>query len=195
MFIDINNPTKKYSVLLADPPWKFKTYSNKGQAKSPEAHYETMNPEDIQKLPIPDLMDKNSALLLWAIWPKMREALDLIDYWGFKYSGLAWEWIKYNETTDKFHFGLGYGTRKNLEPCILARKGSPNLKSHSVRDFMFAKKREHSRKPDEQYNRIEMMYDGPYLELFPDMKEKIGIVGEMKQQNLIMNEVNNESRI
>lgn len=90
----------------------------------------------------------------------------VINAWGFKYSGLAWEWIKRNPATGKYAFGAGYGTRKNVEPCLLARRGAPKLKDRSVRDFMFAPRREHSRKPDDQYGRIESMYDGPYIEMF-----------------------------
>jgi N6-adenosine-specific RNA methylase IME4 len=88
---------------------------------------------------------------------------------------LAWEWLKFNPVTGKAAFGPGYGTRKNVEPCLLARRGSPVLKNRSVRDWMVGEdawddllvspRREHSRKPDEAYDRIETMFDGPYLEL------------------------------
>ena len=155
-----------YQVILSDPPWTFATYSDKGKEKSPEAHYACMSIEDICALPVAEITAPDAALFLWCTWPTIFEAKRVIDAWGFKYSGLAWEWLKWNPDTDKFSFGCGYGTRKNVEPVLLARKGKPTLKSRSVRDMLFSPRREHSRKPEEQYERIESMYDGPYLEMF-----------------------------
>lgn len=159
-------PSGKFGVILADPPWRFKTYSRKGEGKSPQQHYECMSIEDICSLPVQEIASDNCALFVWCTWPLIFEAKKVIEMWGFNYSGLAWEWIKYNPETKKYAFGPGYGTRKNLEPCLLARKGSPKILSRSERDFIFAKRREHSRKPDEQYERIQRMYSGPYLEMF-----------------------------
>ncbi len=155
-----------YGVILADPPWRFQTYSAKGLGKSPEQHYPTMTMAEIRALPVGDWAANDCALFMWATWPTIFDAQGVIESWGFKYSGLAWEWIKFNPDTGKYAFGCGYGTRKNVEPCLLARKGSPKLRDRSVRDFMMSPRREHSRKPDEQYDRIMSMYDGPYLEMF-----------------------------
>lgn len=159
-------PAKKYGVILADPPWLFKTYSAKGEGKSPQRHYPCMKTDDIAALPIESLAADDCALFIWATWPMIFDAQRVIEGWGFKYSGLAWEWIKKNPVTGKYAFGGGYGTRKNLEPLLLARRGSPIIKRRDVRDFLYAPRREHSRKPDESSERIESMYDGPYLELF-----------------------------
>jgi N6-adenosine-specific RNA methylase IME4 len=62
--------------------------------------------------------------------------------------------------------GNGYGTRHNAEVCWLGRRGSPQRKSKAVRELIIAPRREHSRKPDEIYGRIEELCDGPYVELF-----------------------------
>ena len=156
----------RYRVVLADPPWRFATWSDKGKGKSAEQHYETMSLGDICLLPVREWVEPDAVLFLWATWPTIFWSINVIESWGFKYSGLAWEWIKQNPETGKFAFGCGYGTRKNVEPCLLARIGKPVLRSRSVRDIMFAPRREHSRKPDEQYGRIESMFDGPYLEMF-----------------------------
>jgi N6-adenosine-specific RNA methylase IME4 len=155
-----------YGVIYADPPWEFKTRSVKGQQKSPQRHYECMKTEDIAALPIGQYAAKDCALFIWATWPMIFDAQKVIEGWGFRYSGLAWEWLKFNFETEKFAFGGGYGTRKNLEPLLLARKGRPVVLRRDVRDFLFAQRREHSRKPDENYTRIESMFAGPYLELF-----------------------------
>jgi N6-adenosine-specific RNA methylase IME4 len=155
-----------YAVILADPPWRFKTRSDKGLGKSPQKHYSCMDLQDICALPVVDCAAEDCVLFLWCTWPMIFEARHVIGSWGFRYSGLAWEWIKFNPVTEKFAFGTGYGTRKNVEPCLLARRGSPKLLSRSERDFIFSPQREHSRKPDEQYERIERMYAGSKLELF-----------------------------
>jgi len=167
---------KKYSVILADPPWKFKTFSKKGLGKSPERHYPTMTIERLEALPVGDWAAKDCALFLWCTWPMLlhptQPVFRVLKAWGFTPSGLAWEWIKFNPVTGKYSFGGGYGTRKNLEPCILARKGAPHILNRSQRDFIIAPRREHSRKPDEQYPRIEVMYKGPRIELFARQRRK-----------------------
>jgi N6-adenosine-specific RNA methylase IME4 len=157
---------KRYSVILADPPWKFKTRTKAGEGKSPQRHYPCMSFDDICAMPVADLADRHCTLFLWCTWPTIFKAERVIQSWGFTYSGLAWEWIKYNARTGKFAFAGGYGSRKNLEPCLLARRGNPRRFSKSERDFMFDLRREHSRKPDEQYERIDRMYRGPRIELF-----------------------------
>ncbi len=157
---------KKYGVILTDPPWHFRTYSAKGQGKSASRHYKTMSLDQICALPVADFAAADCALFVWCTWPGIFEVKTAIDAWGFTYSGLAWEWFKYNDASNRFSFGQGYGTRKNLEPCLLARRGKPSLLNRSCRDFIFSPARQHSRKPDVQYERIERMYRGPYLEMF-----------------------------
>jgi len=157
---------RKYGVISADPAWLFKTYSEKGEGKSASQHYDVMTTDDICKLPVADYAADDCALFIWCVWPHIFHAERVINAWGFEYSGLAWEWIKYNDETEKFSFGNGYGTRKNVEPCLLARRGKPELLSRSCRDFIYSPRREHSRKPDVHYERVERMFKGPYLELF-----------------------------
>lgn len=155
-----------YGVILADWPANFDTYSKKGDAKSPQRHYKTMTLAEICALPVGALAAPDCALFFWSTWPRIFEAKTILRRWGFNYSGLAWEWFKFNFETGKAAFGPGFGTRKNLEPCLLARRGSPKLMSRRERDFIFAPRREHSRKPDEQYAPIERMFAGPRIELF-----------------------------
>lgn len=160
-------PAGGFNIILADPPPLFKNYSEKGEGKNANQHYDCMTIDEICEVPVSVLASKNCALLMWGTWPFMPEWNRIIEAWGFKFSSLAWEWIKYNPITDKYAFGPGYGTRKNLEPCLLATIGSPVIGSHSVRDFIKAPRREHSRKPDEQYERIdELLPNGPRIELF-----------------------------
>jgi N6-adenosine-specific RNA methylase IME4 len=180
-------PAGGFRVLLADPPWTFTNRSAKGEGKNPNQHYPCMTLDDIRAIPVRALAARDAALFVWVTWPLMPVWVKVILEWGFDYAGLAWEWIKFNPETGKYAFGPGYGTRKNLEPCLLATCGNPSLRtsiddlfsvdakgSRSVRDFIEwnpfdcirAPRREHSRKPDEQYERIETLFDGPYVELF-----------------------------
>jgi len=156
-----------FGVALADPGHLFRTWSSKGAGKSAQRHYRCEAVAEIAALPVADLMAPDSALFLWCTWPLIFTAEEIMTAWGFRYSGLAWVWIKHNPITDKFAFGLGLGgTRKNCEVCLLARRGSPRLLNRSTRDFILAPKREHSRKPDEQYGLIESLFPGPYVELY-----------------------------
>jgi len=181
-------PAGGYRAILADPPWLYKNWSEKGSERGALAQYDCMTIADIKKLPVEALAAPDCALFIWCTWPLMPVWNDVITEWGFSFAGLAWEWIKFNPETGRYRFGMGYGTRKNLEPCLLATHGNPKMRSdttffgtnhrpqgvRSVRDFieampldaLRAPAREHSRKPDEQYDRIETMFDGPRIELF-----------------------------
>ena len=183
-------PYGGWRVTISDLPWLFKNYSAKGEDKNALAHYKCMTIPEIIEFgkQIDGLFAKDCVHLMWVTWPLMMEWHRVINGLGFEYSGLGWEWIKYNAETDKYAFGPGYGTRKNLEPCLLLIRGNPKLKKdfdffgeidvaegvHSVRDWMEynpfdcirAKRRDHSQKPHEQYDRAETMFEGPYLDLF-----------------------------
>lgn len=160
-------PAGGYGVILADPPWDFEVRNKEtGCKKHPNQHYRTENIDWIYGLNVAALAAPDAALFLWATWPMMPQALETINRWGFRYSALAWEWIKYNDDTGKFHYGTGFTTRKNVEPCLLATRGSPKVLDHSIRDLLFARRRENGRKPDSQYARCERLFKGPYVELF-----------------------------
>lgn len=188
-FADLR-PAGGARVNVWDFPWKFDHWSELGQKKSAEHHYKTMTDEEIAQIPIDAIAADNSVHFIWVTWPKMMVWPKIIEALGLTYAGLAWEWIKFNPKTGKYAFSGGYGTRKNLEPCLLCTKGTPQLRQpiisdmlgegvipegvHSVRDFIEAMpmdairapRRQHSRKPDEQYERIETMFEGPYFEGF-----------------------------
>jgi N6-adenosine-specific RNA methylase IME4 len=101
----------------------------------------------------------------WAVWPELPGALDVIAAWGFQYQTAGFVWVKQNASGDLFT-GMGYHTRANTEPCLLATRGSPQRLSKDVHQVVIAPVGEHSEKPDEVYCRIERLYPGPYLELF-----------------------------
>lgn len=163
--IDIGAPPRKYSILYADPPWKYADHGCKGAAAF---HYPCMSLTDLATLPVPDLAADDCALFLWTTYPMIREALQLMDAWGFTYKTLAFQWVKtYSKSVDKYFFGLGRWTRGNTEPCFLGVKGKPRRVSAKVSQLIVSPVRKHSRKPDEAREKIvELMGDLPRLELF-----------------------------
>lgn len=158
---------KKYKVILADPPWAFRAWSNKGMGRSAEQHYPTMGLEDIKALPVADLAAEDCVLFLWATFPMLKEALEVIDTWGFTYKTVAFTWVKENRKSPGLFWGLGYWTRANAEVCLLATRGSPKRQSAAVHQVILSPVERHSKKPDEVQERIvTLMGDVPRVELF-----------------------------
>ena len=62
MEINIFNTNKKYDVIYADPPWRYNDRKCNGAC---EHHYDTMTLEEIKKLPIKELCEKDCVLFLW----------------------------------------------------------------------------------------------------------------------------------
>ena len=87
-------PDKKYKVIYADPPWNFRTYSKKGMGKSPP--YGCMNLQDICDLPVQDIADDNSVLLMWTTDPFLQKSFEVIKAWGFEYKTVGFVWAKQN---------------------------------------------------------------------------------------------------
>lgn len=154
-----------YRTILADPPWPFQTWSDKGKGRSPERHYRTMSIFDIGALPVATLAGENAVLFLWTTWPNLRNALDVIRAWGFSYKTCAFDWVKTTKEGRPL-IGCGYWTRQNSEPCLLATRGSPKRLKADIRQAIIEPRREHSRKPDCVRERIQRLVAGPYLELF-----------------------------
>ena len=115
---------------------------------------------------VADWAAPDCALFLWATDPSLPQALEVISAWGFAYKTVAFTWVKTTKDGSGFPIGCGYWTRANPEMCLLATRGRPQRLSRSVRQLLFAPRREHSRKPDEAYTRIEALVSGPYLEMF-----------------------------
>ncbi len=156
-------PDKKYSIILADPPWR---YADKNCSGACETQYQTMSIEDICSLPVKEIAGKDCVLFLWATYPMLREALQVVEAWGFTYKSIAFQWIKKNKNGGYF-YGLGRWTRGNTEPCLLAVKGKPKRVSPAVSQIISAPVKRHSQKPTETYNKIEkLMGDLPRIELF-----------------------------
>ena len=155
---------KKYGVIYADPPWRYRVWNGKGRI---EKHYPTMELEDIMALPVRELADKDCALFLWATLPMLREALQVIKAWGFEYKTTAFVWVKLNRHRDGIFWGMGYWTRANAEICLLATKGHPRRQARNIHQVIISHVEEHSKKPEEARRRIEaLLGDVPRIELF-----------------------------
>lgn len=160
-------PRGKYGAILADPPWNFKAWSQEtGIDRSAEKHYSVMSIEDIYNIPVSDFAAEDCALFLWVVDPSYDKGFVTIGEWGFTYKTRAWTWIKTNPKSGGLFTGMGYWTRANPEDVLLATIGSPKRLNADVHRVIVSPRREHSRKPDEQYERIERLVGGPYLELF-----------------------------
>ncbi len=154
----------KYSVVYGDPPWRYKRSKGKGVA---ENHYPTMSLNDICSLPIDTISHKDSVLFLWATFPMLQEALQVITAWGFTFKTVAFVWVKQNKSGNGYFFGLGHWTRSNAEICLLAVKGRPKRVSKKVHQLIVSPVEGHSKKPDMARDKIvELMGDLPRIELF-----------------------------
>ncbi len=165
-----------YGVIYADPPWSFKTFSDKGLGRSASAWYDCMTLDEIKAMPVKQWANPDCVLLMWVTDPFLRKGFEVLDAWGFEYKTVGFYWAKCGEIIEglfrnnpnDFYWpiGTGYWTRANPEQCLLATRGSPKRQDASVRKLVIAPRREHSRKPDEIYGFIERLCAGPYLELF-----------------------------
>ena len=174
----------RYSVILADPPWSYSFGSGTEKGKNgvfgiAEHHYGTMTDDALCSLPVGDLAAPDCALFMWATWPKLPVALRVGAAWGFEYKTLAFDWLKRTSTGNEWHWGTGFWTRANSEPCLLFVRGHLNRKNQgkihqlivdigqqALFPTLVTRYAAHSAKPHEQYSRIEALLDGPYLELF-----------------------------
>jgi len=156
---------KKYQIIYADPPWTFNVWSDKGKGRSAENHYPVMKKEEIQKLPITTITDKNCILFLWATAPCLIEALELMKIWGFEYkTQLVW---------DKEIIGLGYWFRGQHELLLVGTKGdiSSPRPDQRISSVYKEKRTEHSKKPDKIRGLIKLWYPKEYkIELFARQK-------------------------
>lgn len=172
MKIAIKFPDKKYQIIYADPPWRFKVWCfGTGSGRSPDNYYPTMELGDICALAVKEIAAKDCILFLWTTFPKLEEAFKVINAWGFTYKTCAFVWAKQNLKSDDFFVGLGYWTRSNVEVCLLATKGAPKRINKSVRQLIISHRRKHSRKPDEVRDRIvQLVGELPRIELFARQK-------------------------
>lgn len=152
-------PSNRYSLILADPPWRYDFSNTSGRAV--EQHYPTMDLDSICALDVRALAEENAVLFLWATSPKLPEALRVVEAWGFKYKTSAiWR---------KSGLGMGYYFRIDHELLLVATVGEPGvpLSEHRVSSVIDAEKSAHSVKPELFREILERMYPAARrIELF-----------------------------
>lgn len=176
---------KKYQIILADPPWSYRNMGNI-QATA-NAQYPTMENKSICELNVDKIADENSILFLWATFPKIQEALNVIKAWGFEYKTVGFVWIKKNKNGGNF-FGVGWYTKSNAEVCLIGTKGKPPKQSNSISQIIEAERKEHSKKPDIVREKIvEFVGDLPRIELFArDKKQGWDVWGDEVESDIIL---------
>lgn len=157
-----------FQTVLADPPWRF---ANRTGKVAPEHkrldRYGTMDLEAIKAMPVADVTAKNAHLYLWVPNAMLPDGIEVMKAWGFRYvSNIVW--AKRRKDGGPDGRGVGFYFRNVTEPILFGVRGSMRTLSpaRSTVNMIESRKREHSRKPDEQYDLIESCSPGPYLELF-----------------------------
>jgi N6-adenosine-specific RNA methylase IME4 len=160
---------RKFATVLADPPWQFQNRTGK---VAPEhrrlSRYETMGLEEICALPVREVVTATAHLYLWVPNALLPEGLRVLSEWGFTYkTNLVWHKIRKDGGPDGR--GVGFYFRNVTELLLFGVRGNNARTLAAGRrqvNYLATRKREHSRKPDEQYGLIESCSPGPYLELF-----------------------------
>jgi len=160
---------KRFSTVLADPPWQF---TNRTGKMAPEhkrlQRYPTMLLDEIKALPVASIARDTAHLYLWVPNALISEGLQVMDSWGFTYkTNLIWYKVRKDGGPDRR--GVGFYFRNVTEMILFGVRGK-NARTlqpgRSQENIISSCKREHSRKPDEQYKLIENCSPGPFIELF-----------------------------
>lgn len=160
---------RKFATVLADPPWRFQNQTGK---MAPEhkrlARYATLSLEEISGLPVADIVAAPAHLYLWVPNALLPWGLTVMRQWGFEYkTSLIWYKVRKDGGPDRR--GVGFYFRNVTEVVLFGVRGrnartlAPGRRQENI---IVTIKREHSRKPDEQYDLIEACSPGPYIELF-----------------------------
>jgi len=183
----------KYKIIYADPPWSFNNKKTGGGKMTSGAsqHYQTMDLEQMCKLPIKELADDHCVLFMWWVGSQPEEAIKVVNNWGFKVKTMTgFNWVKTTKNKiipesimnilqpiinkfgltlifGKLFFGMGFWTRAGSECCLIATKGNPKRINASIRSVILEPIDIHSRKPNVfRTEIIKLMGDVPRIELF-----------------------------
>jgi N6-adenosine-specific RNA methylase IME4 len=160
-------PGGPFATVLADPPWRFQNRTGK---VAPEhrrlSRYDTMTAKEIAALPVAEIAAARSHLYLWVPNALLADGLMVLEEWGFTYkANLVWHKVRKDGGSDGR--GVGFYFRNVTELVLFGVRGQMRTlpPGRSQVNLLATRKREHSRKPDEQYEVIEACSPGPYLEL------------------------------
>ena len=159
----------RYSTILADPPWQFKNRTGKVAPEHKRlSRYPTLPLEEIMAIPVQHATAESAHLYLWVPNALLAEGMEVMKAWGFTYkTNLVWYKIRKDGGPDRR--GVGFYFRNVTELLLFGTKGNKVRTldpGRSQENIIVSQKREHSRKPDEQYQLIEACSWGPFLEMF-----------------------------
>lgn len=160
---------RKFKTVLADPPWQFQNRTGKVAPEHKRlSRYGTLTLEDIKALPVAEAAADTAHLYLWVPNALLPDGLAVMQAWGFQYkSNIIWQKIRKDGGPDGR--GVGFYFRNVTEVLLFGTRGKNARTLQAGRtqvNIMNTRKREHSRKPDEQYPLITSCSPGPYLEMF-----------------------------
>ena len=163
----------RFGCILADPPWSYQNMSSKAHGAAVSA-FDCMTDIDIGNVPVSQWCLDDSWLALWATFPKLPEAMNVMDLWGFTYV-TAVPWVKTIPSTGCIARGVGFHTMGAAELLLLGRHGQAKLKTRDgtpigllegQQKTFYSPRGRHSEKPECVQDWLGRRYDGPYLELF-----------------------------
>lgn len=167
--VEVMAEMKRYGLILADSPWRFR---NAGITGAAEKHYPTMSTGEIMALPVPILAAPDSVLLLWGTWATVPDVLLVMGAWGFVYK-TGFPWLKmrgepmrnlWGEFEHKPVYGMGWWVRGCSEPVFVGVRGGARPPSRQFVGIL-SRRFKHSRKPENLYEYAEA-FPGPRLEMF-----------------------------
>lgn len=158
---ELQNPTRLpdgvFQVVYCDPPWQ---YNNSGFNSSAEQHYPTMSMDELRAMPVKNMRADNAVMFMWATNPLLKEAIELMETWGFEYkTNIAW--VKDRQ------INLGFYVYGKHELLLIGTNGSMLPIGDKPSSVMTGSNNIHSKKPESTYELIEAMYPRlKYVELF-----------------------------
>lgn len=159
---------RKFVTVMADPPWQFQNRTGKVAPEHKRlTRYPTLPLKDICDIPVKDCVEDNAHLYLWVPNALLEEGLKVMKAWGFEYkANIVWHKIRKDGGPDGR--GVGFYFRNTTELILFGVRGHMRTLApgRSQVNIIKTMKREHSRKPDEQYDLIQRCSPGPYLEIF-----------------------------
>jgi len=160
---------QRFATVLADPPWQFQNRTGKIAPEHKRlSRYGTMDLAAIKDLPVSRILADTAHLYMWVPNALLPEGIEVLRAWGFTYkSNIVWHKLRKDGGSDGR--GVGFYFRNVTELLLFGTRGKNARTLQPGRtqvNYIGTRKREHSRKPDEQYNLIESCSPGPYLEMF-----------------------------
>lgn len=160
---------RRFRTILADPPWQFQNRTGKVAPEHKRlTRYGTMTLNEIKGLPVRDIVEETAHIYLWVPNALLPDGIAVLQAWGFQYkSNIVWHKIRKDGGSDGR--GVGFYFRNVTELILFGVRGKSARTLQPGRtqvNYLSSRKREHSRKPDEQYRLIEACSPGPFLEMF-----------------------------